>query len=807
MTARRDASRLNRTVWILGPVGWLIIATYLAASIALGPKSDGNVAQVLLVWSLTVFFAVLLIRLLCAAIANPKRRAALLVLMVSVALWAAGASVVNASKLSETPHFPAPGEWLFLASYVGMACFLIIDERHRVRRGLATWLDVIVICGGTACVSASLILLPVASQFGNGGLPLLLGMLYPVLEIALTLLVVAQVVLRIRPSARQAATMCAGFLLLAFADGQFVTSAASATYTFSAVLDVIWASAFALIVGNACRSRRTVLAAVPRRQGPAVMVAAGAAATVALALPPSAGIGPFLTAAATITLAAAGGQLVLALKEAKKAAEALALSTTDDLTMLPNRRAVRNRLDELLESPAPLALMILDMDGFKEINDTLGHAAGDTVLQLAAHRMRSAMPSSAMIARLGGDEFAFVMPTEDEIALLEAAKVVLDALAEPLSADGIEIALSASIGITVRAESDRNSGELLRRADIAMYQAKLCLEGAVLYDPHHDDFSRPRLQLAEELRRGIPSGQLVLWYQPQIDSSTMQVCGLEALIRWNHPTHGMLSPAEFLPVARRAGLMLMLSDEVARHAVAAAKRLNAHGLHQPIAINCAPPELLSGFFIPRLYSALESADVPASSLIVEITEDSLLADPVRARTILQEMREHGLQISIDDYGTGFSSLSYLRDLPVEELKIDRSFIARMLTDQRSRTIVESTLQMAHGLGLRIVAEGVEDAPTASELVAMGVDVLQGYHIARPMPLSDVQAWISEWSAVAEESPWRPRPETAELFGRAATRSTRVEAAPRWPAEPAAVRHSGTHPVPALSHRPDRSPHR
>ena len=331
----------------------------------------------------------------------------------------------------------------------------------------------------------------------------------------------------------------------------------------------------------------------------------------------------------------------------------------------------------------------------------------------------------------------------------------------------------------MRAESDHSSGELLRRADIAMYQAKLGLEGAVLYDSHHDDFSRPRLQLAEELRRGIPSGQLVLWYQPQIDSSTMQVCGLEALIRWNHPTHGMLSPAEFLPVARRAGLMLMLSDEVARHAVAAAKRLNSHGLHQRIAINCAPPELLSGFFIPRLYNALDSADVPASSLIVEITEDSLLADPVRARTILQEMREHGLQISIDDYGTGFSSLSYLRDLPVEELKIDRSFIATTLTDQRSRTIVESTLQMAHGLGLRIVAEGVEDSPTASELVAMGVDVLQGYHIARPMPLGDVQAGSSEWSAVAEEGAWRPRLETAELF------------APRRPALPAWRRpHAG-----------------
>jgi diguanylate cyclase (GGDEF)-like protein len=509
------------------------------------------------------------------------------------------------------------------------------------------------------------------------------------------------------------------------------------------------------------------------------MVFAGAAAILVLALRPSADLGPYLAPAAVLTLLAAGGRLVLALREANGAAEALALSLTDDLTMLPNRRAVRNKVDEQIAARQPLALMLLDMDGFKEINDTLGHAAGDTVLQLAAHRMRATLPPDVVIARLGGDEFAIVTTTEDEIALLGTARDILDALAEPLLVDGIEIALSASIGIALHAESDPGSSELLRRADVAMYQAKLSRMGTALYDPHLDDFSRPRLQLAEELRRGIAAGQLALWYQPQIDAVTQEVCALEALIRWNHPTQGMLSPAVFLPVARRAGLMLMLSDEVARQAVAAAKELRAKGLDHRIAINCAPPELLSGVFLPRLYDALDAAGVPASALVVEVTEDSFLADPERARAVVVDMHKHELQISIDDYGTGFSSLSYLRDLPVQELKIDRSFVATTLADPRSRMIVLSTLQMAHGLGMRVVAEGVENAATAVELIQMGIDVLQGYHMARPMPLAEIEPWIRNWSTFAESVGSSPLAVTrVDERPAVSTRATRVQSARR-----------------------------
>jgi diguanylate cyclase len=773
---------LTGIVRVLGPVGWAVIAVCVAANLFVGDDSS-ETAQLVLVASLAVFFAILLVRLVCAAIvAASRRRGALLVLIGSIALWAAGASYVNTDKLSDPTQFPAPGEWLFLASYIGLAAYLVVDERRRMSRALATWLDVVMVCGGTGCLAATALLMPVATAYGTSGLPLLLALLYPLIDVVLALVVIAQVVLRLRPDLKGAVLTCAGFILLAYADGHFVASQASSSYSFSAFSDVVWGAGFALIVGSACRSGIGGLVAVPRRPGSVALIFAAAAALIVLTLRPSDGLGPYIAAPAVLTLMAAGGRLVLALGEAKRAAEALALSETDELTMLPNRRSVRIRLDQGPAEGQPMALMLLDMDGFKEINDTLGHAAGDTVLQLSAYRIRDLLPPEAMVARLGGDEFAVVVANDDEIDLLESARRVLDTLSEPLTVDGIEIAPRASIGIAVRTETDEDGTDLMRRADVAMYQAKLTRSGVALYDAHRDDFSRPRLQLAEELRKGIADGQLVLWYQPQIDAQTRKVCGLEALVRWQHPKRGLLSPAEFLPAARRAGLMSMLTDETARQAVADTKRLRAEGLEQRVAINCAPPELLSGVFLTRLYKTLAEADVPATAFVVEVTEDSFLADPERAREVLFEMREHDLQIAIDDYGTGFSSLSYLRDLPVQELKIDRSFVATMMADPRGRTIVLSTVQMAHGLGLRTVAEGVEDAATAIELIAMGVDVLQGYHMARPMPRDNVAAWIGDWSTFADSvGSWPLSPaEDDEWQPHAPARTTRVRSARRPP---------------------------
>ncbi|MEZ5114982.1 MAG: GGDEF domain-containing phosphodiesterase [Candidatus Nanopelagicales bacterium] len=305
--------------------------------------------------------------------------------------------------------------------------------------------------------------------------------------------------------------------------------------------------------------------------------------------------------------------------------------------------------------------------------------------------------------------------------------------------------LQSSAGIAVRDPEDSGSA-LLRRADVAMYQAKLSRVGATVYDASRDEFSRQRLVFVDELRRALADGQLTVWYQPQISAATQTVTGLEALVRWDHPVDGMRSPAVFLPTARRAGLMPALTEEVQRHVVRDAARWWGAGLRVRVSMNLAPPELLSSSVVAALLRRVDAIGLPAGALGLEVTEDSFLADPERARAVLAELARHGLEVSVDDYGTGFSSLSYLRDLHAQELKIDRSFIATLIADERSRLIVRSTTQMAHALGMRVVAEGVEDAATSAEVVAMGVDAIQGYHVAPPMPAGVVEAWLRDWSA-------------------------------------------------------------
>ncbi|MFL6162850.1 MAG: putative bifunctional diguanylate cyclase/phosphodiesterase [Jatrophihabitantaceae bacterium] len=739
--------RRHQLVRWLGVATWFVVLFGFPANLALTDGS-GREIQLAHVLTLAVFFLLVLARLLLAATIS-RRRAALLVLFTGITLWAAGAVALNASAQPDLTKFPAPGEWLFLASYLAIAGYLIIDEAHWQQSTPVAWLDAVVVCGGTTCLAGALLLTPLGSSAGTGGVPLLLALLYPMIDTALALLVVGQVMLRVRASGLKSLALCGGLLLFAVADLNFVTHLGGGTYEYNVLDGLAWAGGFGLLAEAACLRRTVGAQALPRRSGPGPMIIAAFIATGVLAVRPHAGLGIYLTAPAVLTLVAAGGRLMLALREANGAAEAFALSRTDDLTLLPNRRSVYARLEQVMESGGPLGLMLLDLDGFKEVNDTLGHAAGDSVLQLVAHRVRQALPSSVLVGRLGGDEYAIVMNSQDPLLLLETANVVLDVVRQPTLVDGIELSTSASIGITSRTEQDIQSTELLRRADVAMYQAKATRAGALIYDAHSDDFSRQRLRLAEELRRAITDGQLVMYYQPQLDAATLQVCGLEALVRWQHPQQGLLAPIEFLPAARRDGLMLGLSEAVSRLVIADLRRWRANGLRPRVSVNCAPPELLSGVFLPRLYEEMARAQLPPESLVIEVTEDTFITEPERARSVLTDMRAHRLQIAIDDYGTGFSSLSYLRDLPVQELKVDRSFISSITTDQRSRMIVSSTFQLAKGLGLRTVAEGVENAATAADLIALGVDVLQGYHVARPMPFAEVEPWVRERTALSE----------------------------------------------------------
>jgi len=393
-----------------------------------------------------------------------------------------------------------------------------------------------------------------------------------------------------------------------------------------------------------------------------------------------------------------------------------------------------------------MGFMLLDLDGFKDINDSAGHATGDALLVRIADRLQRELGARMTVARLGGDEFALLLADDSLLTLLETAQEIRDILDEPHTIDGLQLHVRASIGITVREHGDTAATDLLRRADVAMYEAKASRNGALLYDHSQDGFSRARLQRAEELRRAIRGDELTVWYQPQIDAARQVVTSVEALVRWEHPADGLLLPISFLPDARRHGLMTELSVFVMERAIADSRRWADQGFDFQTSMNCAPPELLGDTLLPRLYAALDAAALPADTLIVEVTEDSFMSDPERARERLLELRSHHVQVAIDDYGTGFSSLAYLRDLPVQELKMDRSFISTMLTDRRSRVIVDTTCQMAHALGLRLVAEGVEEAATAAALVAMDIDVLQGIHVAAPMPGYAVEAWVREWSS-------------------------------------------------------------
>lgn len=732
---------------------WAVLGTGALATRWMPGPETGPAIRTTLVVTLSVFFVALLGRLLLAARREPERRVPLLVLAGSVGLWALGSASVGAEQTTGAVTFPAPGEVLCLASYLGLATFLLLDARRMPSTKAAVWLEAAVLCGAGVCLASFVVLTPLSAAFETGGLTLLLAILFPLINVLLAALVLAQTLLRQRTRSRRSTGLLAGFVALAVADCTFIVAIATTqTYSASLLMDALWGAGFALLVGSACAPRGPEDAGPPARPAGAVLVTGAALALALLVLDPAGAVGWVIKAFAIATLVTTGARTVLALREARAAAEALRLSLTDELTGLPNRRALLTQGDAALRHGAELGVLLLDVDGFKDVNDSLGHAVGDDVLVTLAHRLRAALDPRVLVARLGGDEFALLAPGRDVLALFEVAEQVRGVIREPLRAGGMDLRLETSVGVTVGESGDRSATELLRRADIAMYEAKQTRSGVLLFDSAQDGVAAHRLRQGEALRTGIATDQLVVWYQPQVDARTRQVVAVEALVRWAHPTDGLLSPVSFLPDARRSGLMPALTEAVMRRVIADAERWHAAGHTFRVAMNWAPPELVSGRLLPGLFEALAASSLPAERLLVEVTEDSFLADPERARAALHDLRAHGVGVSIDDYGTGFSSLAYLRDLPVEELKMDRSFVRAVATDERSRMIVQSTTQMARALGLRLVAEGVEDQSAAAHLVPLGVDVLQGYHIGRPMPAEAIDPWLDAWVRSAATVP-------------------------------------------------------
>jgi diguanylate cyclase (GGDEF)-like protein len=425
----------------------------------------------------------------------------------------------------------------------------------------------------------------------------------------------------------------------------------------------------------------------------------------------------------------------------------------DALTNLPNRtylhRAGSRALAAAQRSGTPAALLLIDLDRFKEVNDTLGHDHGDELLVEVTGRLRAALRGRDLLARLGGDEFAVLLPeVPHRGAVAEVAQRLLRALEAPFALRGVAVGLEASIGVAICPDDGRDITTLLRRADVAMYDAKASGTRIESYALERDPYSPERLALLAELRQAIDGEQLVLHYQPKVSLADGRLSGVEALVRWEHPQRGVLPPDEFLPLAERTGLIGDLTRWVLRTALSRCRAWRDEGLDLPVAVNLAAANIVDATLPDGIAALLAELDLPGDRLECEISEHTVMSDPRRATEVLGRLRALGVRLSLDDFGTGQSSLSYLKRLPLDEVKIDRSFVMGMCRDDGDAAIVRSTIDLARHLGLEVVAEGVESAEVIEALAELRCDVAQGFFLGRPIPGEHLAGWLDAHPARA-----------------------------------------------------------
>jgi diguanylate cyclase (GGDEF)-like protein len=422
----------------------------------------------------------------------------------------------------------------------------------------------------------------------------------------------------------------------------------------------------------------------------------------------------------------------------------------DGLTGLPNRLFLQTvaarSLEEAARGDAQTAVLLIDLDHFKEINDTLGHYAGDQLLCAVSQRLSIEVREGDTVTRLGGDEFAVLAPNLVHSCDAEQlAQRLVDALSEPFTIDGVRLDAQASIGIAIAPANGTDIATLLQRADVALYTAKEHRGCFAIYSAENDEHSIEKLALLGELREGISQGQLRVHYQPKCEARTGALVGLEALVRWEHPTRGLLYPDAFIAMAENTGLIGALTLAVLDDALRTARQLRDEGTPLGVAVNLSV-RVLTDLELPQTIAGLLGRwGLRPDVLTLEVTETSIMVDPTRTMTVLGLLRDLGVALSIDDFGTGYSSLAYLRRLEANELKIDRSFVFTMASNSDDAVIVRSTIELGHNLGLRLVAEGVEDVHTWNMLTALGCDIIQGYHLARPMAAAALPEWIASYS--------------------------------------------------------------
>ena len=668
------------------------------------------------------------------------------------------AAAVTSYAAGDTPFvlFSAPELSLadvgYLSFYLLMlAALAVVVHRHVRSLASSVWLDAAVGSLGAAAVLA-VVLGPVLASDMAGPLSLAtaVNVAYPMFDLILVAVVAG--IAALGGMGSRWALLAAGLLVFAAADVIYVRF----VYVVGTPLDAGWAIGLALVA--------MWVDGTARRGLPATQEARPATGTRALgvsAVATVAGLGVLIVGTwvplsrlavtlAGVTLLAAAARSQLAFRLLARMADLRRLAAaTDDLTGLPNRRALYAEGHVRLAEPERRrqALLMLDLDKFKGVNDSLGHDAGDQLLVQVGARLREHMRGRDVLARLGGDEFAVLLGDSGHEEATDVALKLRAALAAPFAVDGVVLHSSVSVGIALFPDDGPDLSTLLRKADIAMYKAKASGDGVHCYGRGDYTDGAARLQMLEELRTAIATDRLVLHYQPKIDLDTGAVHAVEALVRWDHTSRGLLYPNVFLALVEEGGLMPTLTRVVLAAALDQVATWHAHGQQLTVAVNLSASSLGDVDLPEEIAAMLADRGVAPHALQLEVTEEFLMADRERARDILTRLRRSGVQISVDDFGTGYSSLSYLRDLPIDELKLDRSFVFPMADDARAAALVASIIALAHSLGLRIVAEGVETHVAYTELRRLGCDQAQGYFMSRPVPAAELDHWLSNRPAI------------------------------------------------------------
>ena len=712
------------------------------------------------------------------------------VLGLSVAASVA-ANVHDAVRVERLPAVPLLSltDALFAVSYLLVYVALVLLLRVRVDRFLpSVWLDGLVTGLGAAAVVSGYVFGPLLAGLGRDEERVAVTLVYPVADLLLLVVFVSSAaVLRARFDT-SFLVAGVGLVVMAVSDALFLFHGPAPGHAEHGVAGVLGVGGIAVIalgagLGRSCAAGGRQAAGAQRvplgrrvaarraravGEGPVSLHPVGSApgrvigikvswgvlalpgaATVSslalLAVGPGGRMSGVCRALAVACVFTALFRVLLTFREIRDLGDVHRQARTDDLTGLPNRRAFYERCEEVLGGPGHVGVLLFDLDRFKEINDSLGHAAGDELLVELGQRLRAVLGGQDLVARLGGDEFAVLVPGPDEQAALRVAGLVQQAVQEEFVLDAVRVHVDVSIGLACTPETARTRSELLRCADVAMYEAKTARTPVVTYTRATAGRSAERLRIREELRRVLAgaadaTGRLEVHLQPQARLRTGAVVGVEALVRWRHPVRGLVAPSAFLPLAEAAGFMGALTERVLDLSLAACRSWWQAGHRIPVSVNVSAANVHDATLPDRIAAALAAHRLPAGALVIELTEDGLLTDPARARGVLDEVRSLGVRVSIDDYGTGYSSLAYLRNLSVDELKIDRVFTGG-LADPAAVAIVQHTVNLGHALGLQLVAEGVEDRETLEILAELGCDRGQGHHIAPPMPVELLLRWL------------------------------------------------------------------